>query len=425
MTEHELDSRPVVRCRGAADFLAALPHLTGFTATDSMFVISFVGARSGSAVRIDLPESEDPGETLSLLDFVSDLALDLASQQGSAVAVAIVITSSASFSADDGPPWHRLARRVERRMRRDGIEVRELCIVAADGWVSLFEPGAPRTGRALSEIAESPVARGALRHAAPPVDLSRLGEIPDASLARAAAVARSLEQHAPLHFPDSERVPPQSSESGNISDEYLAWIAEAGAMARELRGSAPITADASALLIRNAAHSDRWLIIALGLLTRPEFPAELAAELPVGKFSRIPIDFPADQAFPAGQSTASPPRSQLGWSMYRILNSVCPEFAEQGRLRGVCDRLIETIAATPEPLRPGLLCLSAWIWWLYGNQTVARRHVHEALAIDESHELARMVHRLTSKPLYHRLTSGSAPRRDAAPQTRSRRAAPR
>lgn len=412
MPEHIPDSRPVIRCRGTADFLAALPHVTGFTATDSLFVVGFICSRSGPAVRIDLPANEEPGETIAILDFISGLARDLAAAHHRTIAAAVVITSSESFTADGAPPWHRLARRLERRLRRDGVEVRELCVVAVDGWASLLDPRSPRAARPLSEIAESPVSRGALRHADPPVDLDELGEIPLPAPARAAAVKRALEQYPPFDFPGSERVPPRRSEPGSLPDGYFTWIADAASIARELREDGLLSAETTAHLIRSTEHSDRWLVIALGLLTRPEFPVELAHEMPAGRFAGVPVDHEAETG-------------ALGWSVFRILAGVCPEFSEHGRLRAVCDRLIAVIAETPESLRPGVFALSAWLWWLYGSQTVARRHVQAALRIDASHEIALMVQRLTSQQLAPRFRAAVDARPDAEPRRRSLRGAPR
>ena len=405
------DSRTVIRCGGSADFLAALPHVTGFTASDSVFLVGFAGSRSGTVVRTDLPPNEEPRETLALLDLASDLARDLSASHGSPAALAIVITSSAAFTADGSPPWLRLARRLERRLRRDGAEIRDLCVVAADGWSSLLDPRASPAARPLSEITESSVARGPLRCADPPVALAELGRIPDPLPDRIAAVAAALERHHPHDFPGSEGVPPHRSEPGSTAHAYFRWLSETAAVARELREDAPLSVDATARLIRCCQHSDRWLVIALGLLTRPEFPLELAREFPMGRFAGVPVEAPASDA--------------PGWSILRILTGVCSEFTEHARLRAVSDRLLGAVAETPEPLRPGLLALSAWVWWLCGSQTVAQRHLAEAATIDPSHQLSRMVRRLASTPIALPFSANGFAHRGGAPHAPSQPAAPR
>ena len=423
MTTHNLASGPIVRCRGTADFLAALPHLTGFTADDSVFVVCFIGARSGAAVRFDLPESEAPSDTASLLDFLSGLTSDITHTHGEPCAVAIVITSSKSFVSEGGPPWRQLAQQIERRLRRDGVAVRELCVVASDGWVSFLDRRAPSYGRPLSEITNSPVARDALQHSEPPAALDKLGEIPAADPERASAIAREIAATHPFDSPGSERTSPPPLEPGAHSRPSPARLTAAAAAVRQLRSYDPASVSDTARLAQAATQSDLWLVIALGVLTRPEFPLELAADLPLGNFSGVPVDLACDvQADTEADRDAAhgPPP---GWSIYRILASICPGFTEQDRLPHLCTRLGEAVAETPTRLRPGLLALSAWVWWLYGNQTVAQRQLRAALSIDPAHAVSLMVERLTSEPLYERLISAGAPRRVADQPPQSRRAA--
>ncbi|SDQ25151.1 DUF4192 family protein [Leucobacter chromiiresistens] len=405
------DSRTIIRCGGSADFLAALPHVTGFTATDSVFLVGFAGSRSDTVVRADLPPHEEPRETLALLDFASELARDLAASHGAPATLAIVITSSAVFAADGSPPWQRLARRLERRLRRDGAEIRDLCVVAADGWASLLDPRASSAPRPLSEIAESSVARGPLRGADPPVPLAELGRIPDALPERIAAVTAELERHRPLDLPGSEGVPPHRSEPGSTALAHFRWISETAQVAHELREESPLSVGATARLIRCCQHSDRWLVLALGLLTRPEFPLELAREFPTGRFAGVPVETPSDDA--------------PGWSILRILTGICPEFMEHARLAAVGERVLDAVAEAPEPQRPGLLAMSAWLWWLRGSQTVAQRHLAAALTIDPSHELSRMVRRLASTPIARPFSAAGFARRGDATHAPSRPAAPR
>src|SRR5690606_7463560 len=45
----------IIKCRTTADFLAALPLLVGFTATNSIFIVLFSGKAAGRTIRLDLP----------------------------------------------------------------------------------------------------------------------------------------------------------------------------------------------------------------------------------------------------------------------------------------------------------------------------------------------------------------------------------
>lgn len=407
MTDSTAATRPeVLACRSTADFLAALPRLAGFTAVDSLFVVLFSGSRAGQAIRIDLPETEDPDASIHLLGFICDavqahrLRSDAPAPQRAADAPAIVISSSRTFADAGGPPWPRLARRIERRLRREGIGVRELCCIAPDGWASYLDPRSEP--RPLAEISASPVA-------APEdvPDIVALGRVPRPDPKRSTAVATRLGELAPYEFPGSELPPPAGSELG--------WICETAAVTRELlRRDRELSPRMTARLVRSTAHPGRWLVLALGVLTRPEFPLELAREMPAGRLENVPVDLDVDTGDAAPIHRPGP-----GWSIRLILESVCPDFTQQDRLPGVRDRLLTALSETPPELRAGLYAFSAWVWWLSGCQSVAFRHARAALDADPANGLnadpanglARMVHRLARTHLYARAL---APPRAAA-----------
>lgn len=407
MNDRQAPEPRVVTCRGTADFLAALPELAGFTASDSLFIVLFSGRRTGPALRVDLPASEDPREAAEFLDFVSRAIRRLGAVTGASSAPAIVVSSSLGFAESDGPPWRRLARRLERRLERDGLRPRELCCIAPDGWISYLDPAAPRGGRPLSEIAESPVALEARVRGTAVPELGDLGGVPDPDPARAAAVAEALESRPPTERPDAERLPPRRSASGSPTrgsasaetgdpgarDPEHAWIPETAEVCRALREDADgLSPEMTARLIRRAAHPPSWLFLVLGVMMRPEFPGELAREMGTAGFAGIAIDLDADPTAPPVP----------GWSIRRLLRGICPEFDEHGRLLKLRAALAARIAETPEPLRPGMFALSAWVWWICGSQTASARQVEMALEIDPDHELALMVGRLTATPVFTR-----------------------
>ncbi|WP_336660739.1 DUF4192 family protein [Leucobacter sp. USHLN153] len=437
MTHTLHDPRPVVRCTTTADFLAALPRLTGFTACNSIFVVCFSGSRSGQAVRIDLPETEEPQDSRAILDFISELASDIESSSGLPCALAIVISTDDTFSALGDAPWRRLARRIERRLRRDRVAVRELCVLAADGWVSFLDPRAPRSGRPLSEISASPIAADLEQLGPRPEPLASLGAIPEVDAQRAAEVAAAFAGFAAPDFPAPESDPPLSPGAGNLAHRALAWMKDTAEVTRTLLGEEDLDALCIAELIRCTTDSDRWLVLAMGVLTRPDFPVELGHEHPLGNFIGVPIDLDLDRGLGTARSTQelremtaaagwaatcahgpvdtdgvcrrgmhSPPP---GWSIYRLLASICPEFTEHARLPPLQRRLLDALSACPREHRPGLLAFSSWLWWLSGTQTVAQRQLDAALEIDEAHEMSLMLRRLTDQPLYERLIAGLPP----------------
>ena len=396
MTDSHQEHPQTIRCRTTADFLAALPQLAGFTAADSLFVVLFTGAQAARAVRFDLPTSEEPSESTQLLDLVCDILAEAGAAGDPDAAPALVITSALSFAEAGGAPWRRLARRIERRFRRDRIGIRELCCLAPDGWVSYLERDAPQRGRPLSDIEASPVALEARVHGEPVPDLSTLGEIPIAAIARVRAVARALASMDP--FPQSASTTGADGATRFDRHGVPPWFDDTAEVTREFRKELGTPSpEMTARLVRCAAHPDRWLLLALGILTRPEFPAELARDMSAGPFTDVAIDLDVDQ-------TAEP---QPGWSIRRVLAAISPEFTEHHRLHGLRARLGVAISETPREDRPALLALSSWVWWLGGNQTVAHRHVEAALDIQPGHEIALMVQRITSLPLYAGLLARS------------------
>lgn len=366
MTDHTPNAPQVLKCKGTADFLAALPQLTGFTAPNSIFVLFFDGSRTREAMRVDLPPSDDPRDAIDLLEFLSYAIRSFGAVNGSDSAPAIAITSEQTFAACAGPPWARLARRIERRLTRDRVRPRELCVLAPDGWVSYLDPAPPRAGRSLDEITQSPVAAAAQLTRRNIPTLAELGALP---------------------APDPDRMASAAATLAALIAAGAEHVALAAAASHELRQSGPsLTPAAAGQLAYAVASAVGWWHVALGLLTRPEFPDELAREFGPYRLGQLPID----------ETPGSP---GPGCSMYSMLAGICPQFTERERLVTVRRRLARALADVPAPNRPGLFALSALVWWVSGNQTTAFQHVDQALALAPGHEVSCMVRRLIAVPL--------------------------
>ncbi|QIK62757.1 DUF4192 family protein [Leucobacter viscericola] len=386
----------VLKCETTADFLAALPQLAGFTATNSIFIVFFSGKRSGSAARIDLPTNEDADDVPSLLEFISSVLQSAGAVGNSDASPGIAIASEQTFVSSGGTPWRKFARRLEQHLGRDDIRLRELCCVAPDGWASYRDSAAPRAGHPLSAIEESPITLEARVRGVSQPKLADMGVIPEASAAQITAVATALDalERFVVHEQGTS-APPRTAEQHNVSTAapFPSWFRDTAEVTRALRNeSVPLSSELKARLIRTANTPDRWLLLTLGILTRPEFPCELAQDMSPEAFTGIAIDLDT------GEHTV--PR--VGWSIRRMLSSICPDFSDRERLAIIRSRLLTLISETPRQDRPGLLALSAWVWWLTGTQTVSRKHIAEALSIDPDHELTLMVRRLSEMPLYTR-----------------------
>jgi hypothetical protein len=153
-------SRAVLRCAGTADFLAVLPFLTGFTDENSLFVVLFRGVRGEDVIRIDLPAPDDRVAERALLTTLIEV---LRVTGSGAESPAVVCATARSFEQCGGVPFLRLLRKIERRCVTEGWRLRELAVVASDGWAALLSAD-PLAQRNLDEIAASPLAVEASEH---------------------------------------------------------------------------------------------------------------------------------------------------------------------------------------------------------------------------------------------------------------------
>jgi hypothetical protein len=142
----------VLRATSSADFLAALPRLTGMSAPESCFVVLFDGKRTLGAARIDLPpleQLERPGDEIAAwLRQVAEIAL-----KGDAVAV--VVQTEAQLSKQPvSSPHGTLTGVLAYVLHTAGASVRDALVVASDGWASFVGTNFPEL-RSLDEITSS------------------------------------------------------------------------------------------------------------------------------------------------------------------------------------------------------------------------------------------------------------------------------
>jgi hypothetical protein len=367
----------VVRCTTTADFLAALPFLTGFTAEDSLFIVFFSGSQAGPVARLDLPPEESAEATRSLLEAICQI---LGESDAGAAGAALAISSGRSFAETRGAPWSSFAKLLKRRFRREGWPLRELAVIAPDGWAGMLGPRAGEQ-RALSEIAASPIAAEAAAAAPAPRPIERIGELPERDPERAAAIAEHLEA---LDRRENERRAREAVSAGRPENPLrlhgTARVAEACFTA----GEGPPEARLCARLVRAAEDPDQWLVLALTALTRAEFVIGLAEDRELDRIVALPIEADPDT------------EGSAGWSIEAVLFSLSHETPDPARLRRAIAALGDIAAQAPESRRSGVLALLAWAWWMLGLATVSHRLVEQALALDAEHALAQMVGRLNS-----------------------------
>lgn len=376
----------VLRCASTADFLAALPFITGFTASNSLFLVLFQGRRAEHVLRFDLPdEQRDPGGE-QLIDTVVHMLRETGAGDE---APALVAVTDRSFGAGQRTPWVRLMRRLKRRFRAERWELRELAVVAADGWIGLLAPGgAPRP---LSEIMRSRISDEVAALQRQPAPIDQLAMLPAPDQERKHAVAQRLVELERRRQARSTHPAANAPPSG-VWMHGTARVAEACFTAGD---SNPATTDPRLLarLIEAAGQQDRWLVIALTALTRAEFISALAEGREGDRFTEMPLDAQTPDASRSGDS----------WSIRALLQSLSYETPEPQKLHRAIAALGDAAAHAPLDQRPGLLALLGWAWWMLGLQSVGRDCLAQSFAIDDKHELSRMVERLSETPPAYRL----------------------
>ncbi|MBL3698992.1 DUF4192 family protein [Leucobacter luti] len=145
----------ILRATSSADFLAALPRLTGMSAPESCFVVMFDGKRTTGTVRIDLPERlEDqlgtPGPELEAwIRQVAELAIR------SLGPVAVVIDTASLLTEQPAASPHGVLTAILNDVLQAGdVPVRDALVVGSDGWTSFMGTDQPEL-RSLDEIGAS------------------------------------------------------------------------------------------------------------------------------------------------------------------------------------------------------------------------------------------------------------------------------
>ena len=356
----------ILRTTTAADFLATVPAITGFTARNSIVAVLFRGKRSCGAIRMDLPPSD---RTSSFRAVGSWLATNLGRLPGRAGArvdgVAIVIYTDETFAARQGTPHLELWRAIQPKLRRAGITVKEAACVAADGWASYLDPGRPRAGRPLTEITESSAALEAAFHSDAIPDVSGWSQLPptDPELAgRVHAKITELLLHGDRA--DSFGIVREVSFDPVALAQRLIAAGERGEAIgpgdlAELNVIAHSPASRDVLLIALAAgaeHGEKAQQQQLEYLERQAETGETFDELAEKSLAeRAPSD---DDLFLLGRSRMRP---------------------DERRLVIAIDVLRCAAAHAPASRRAGTLCILTWMLWARGSQSAAAR-MHELAA---------------------------------------------
>jgi hypothetical protein len=130
----------IVRAARPVDLLRLVPRLVGFAPGESLVLVAFSGSRTGSAMRVDLPGTDDP----AVLDPIARHLVGLLCRVDGIDGLIPVVYTAAPFAAAP----ERLVQLLVRHAAAAGLVVKDAFCVGGDGWGSL--PGGVR--RPLAEL---------------------------------------------------------------------------------------------------------------------------------------------------------------------------------------------------------------------------------------------------------------------------------
>ena len=144
----------IISAHGPHDFLAIVPHLTGFVPERSIVLVAMRGNRSCGALRFDLP----PDGSRALLKRVATSFVGMLCKIPGVDALVPVVYTAESIVGGVVPHTDLMAV-LRERAGFSGFLVRDALCVAANGWGSSLDEQLPERGYPVAMIAASPAAR--------------------------------------------------------------------------------------------------------------------------------------------------------------------------------------------------------------------------------------------------------------------------
>lgn len=354
----------IIKAAGAADFLSLVPHLAGYTPTESLALVPFHRGRTLGVMRFDLP----PDDADVAVDRIAATLIGMVCKLADADGVAPVVFTDAPFRVGGTIARAALVHAVIKRADACGLTVSDALCRAGDGWGSYLDPDCPESGHPLIELGrDDPL--GEDRDVAG--DQAAGLELPHADLAEKERLARAMEgiEAAAGAICGDEGGPgalgvidPLAIAAAGALDDLPALFEEA--LGWDVEHLEPH--DAAALL---------WCIARPGV--RDIALSQWYADIDAG-----------DDALEA----------QLRWQggvqypehLARFMFGEGPRPRVE-RVEAALALMRRLAAAAPHPLRVGPLAVAAWLSWALGHSTAADWHVQRALEIDPDHVLAGIV----------------------------------
>ncbi|MDQ4215168.1 DUF4192 family protein [Microbacterium sp. ASV81] len=362
----------IVHAAGAAELLAAIPVLTGFTPRNSLVLLPFRASRTAGALRFDLPGPPgDDAPTPSVEEFAAT-AIGLACRvpDTDALAIAVYADGVGAGTGSEPPADHlppdpllpadhlpaaalpaaELVAELVRRADACGLRIVEALHIGADAWTDYLDPSAPP-----HPIADVPAAPEVPGFAGPAPDQISGAELPAPGLFAAEKVGRALLAVERVLGPAalSRAVPssagpvdPQAHGIALALDDLPAFLDE---VLDAPEAQSPFATAALVWILNRPALRD----VALVQWARSidEGDAALAAQLSFG-----------------AAGTAVP--ESIGETM--IGRGPRPD---ADRLGVALTLVRRTIALAPRAVRGGPLAAAAWLAWATGRSTHAAHYL--------------------------------------------------
>ena len=353
----------IVHAAGAAELLAAIPVLTGFTPRDSVVLLPFRGPRTAGALRFDLPAGAASGPTAA--EFAAT-AIGLACRVPDTDALAIAVYADGAPIEGGVLPAGALVEELIGRAEACDLHLIEALFVGGESWADYRDPeSAPHS---LTEVPPPPSVPG---FAGPAPDQFSGTELPSPGLFAAESVGRALLALERVlgpavagrsRPPAPERADPRAQETALLLDDLPSFLEEVLDAPEAL---SPFATAALVWVLNRPALRDVALVQWASSIDRGD--RALAAQLSHGiSGSAVPSDI-GGILIGDGQR---PDSDRLGIALTLVRR---------------------TVALAPRETRGGPLAAAAWLSWACGRSTHAARYLDQAQAVDPQLTFAQLL----------------------------------
>ena len=385
----------IVKATGAADILATLPVLVGFTPRNSIVLLVFRGKRTFGAIRFDLPVATSKVVHKRVVSVCLGTLCKLAGVD----AVIPVICTDDSFGDPSVIPHADFVELLVRRLSHSGFEVRDALCLATDGWASYDDPAVPASGHPLELIAESSAAARIPREWRRASDIQDLpARIPDAAPAVMQRVATELAEYRALYERLLETDEQDVAAVNDVRD------ADARTDAGELDAGEPDAGELDdgfdplrrvsdlPLFAEQALSWDAATIDADGALLLFALQGPPARDMVMLQWAT---------SLDIGDAIWDEPRESFvgGIDIGDLMMGIAPR-PDPERLQRGMELLGVLISRASDIDRRPLLCMLAWSNWALGRASHAAVHIAEVRAIDPDYGMGQVLDTmLTNIPL--------------------------